>query len=64
MWASAAARARLYLLSGLPAEVAEEAFATPLEQAPEVQRLLDAADSYLFLADADKTLALADNPTA
>jgi nickel-dependent lactate racemase len=58
-WASAAQRATVYLLSRLPAETAEELFTVPLEHAGQVQRLIDRADSCLFLADADKTLAVA-----
>jgi nickel-dependent lactate racemase len=58
-WASAAQRATLYLLSQLPAETAEELFTVPLEHAGQVQRLLASAGSCLFLADAQKTLAVA-----
>jgi nickel-dependent lactate racemase len=57
-WASAARRASLYLLSGLPAEVAEELFATPLEHPRQVQRLLNGTGAYLFLPDAHKSLAV------
>lgn len=60
MWASAARDARLYLFSGLPTEVAEELFTTPLEKAAEVQRLLGADSSVLFLPDAHKTLAVVE----
>jgi nickel-dependent lactate racemase len=62
-WASAAQRARIYLLSQLPAETAEELFTVPLEHAGQVQRLLGSAGSCLFLADAQKTLAVAADPT-
>lgn len=58
-WASAAQRATIYLLSRLPAEMAEELFTVPLEHAGQVQRLLDRAPSCLFLSDAHKTLAVA-----
>jgi nickel-dependent lactate racemase len=61
MWASAARDARLYLLSGLPTEVAEELFTTPLEKASEVQRLLGANADVLFLPDAHKTLAVVES---
>jgi nickel-dependent lactate racemase len=55
-WATAAQRAQIYLLSGLPDATAEELFATPIEQAGQVQRLVRGAGSYLLLEDADKAL--------
>lgn len=58
MWASAAARARLYLHSGLPAEIVEEIYATPLENIGQVRRLLAAGASCLYLPDAHKALAV------
>ena len=58
-WASAAQQATIYLLSRLPAETAEELFTVPLEHAGQLQRLIDSAASCLFLADAQKTLAVA-----
>ena len=58
LWASAAKRASLYLLSRLPAEVADELFVTPLENGDQVQRLLNAPGTRLFLSDAHKTLAI------
>jgi len=57
-WAGAANCANINLLSGLPDEMVEELFATPLHQAREVQRLLDASSSCLFLPDAHKMLAV------
>jgi nickel-dependent lactate racemase len=60
-WAAAACRARITLLSGLPGETVEDLFATPLERAGQAQRLLDAADSCLFLPDAHKLLATVAN---
>jgi len=57
-WASAAQQARLYVLSGLPAETVEELFATPLENAEQVQRLVSGAGTCLFLPDAHKALAM------
>jgi nickel-dependent lactate racemase len=57
-WASAARRARLYLFSGWPGETTEELFATPLDHAAQVQRLLGSAGSCLVLSDAHKTLAV------
>ena len=58
LWASAAEKASLYLLSRLPGEVVEEMFVTPLEQAEQVQKLLDSAAPCLVLPDAHKTLAI------
>jgi nickel-dependent lactate racemase len=58
MWASAAQHAHLYLLSGLPSDLVEELFATPLEHAHEVQRLLSGGSMCLLLPDAQKTLAV------
>jgi nickel-dependent lactate racemase len=55
-WADAARRARIYLLSGLGDEMTENLFATPLCDAAQVQRLLDAAPTCLFLDDAHKAL--------
>ncbi len=57
-WANAAAGARVYLLSGLPGETVEELSATPLENAGQVQRLIDTGGSCLFLGDAHKALAV------
>ncbi|HEV3258215.1 MAG TPA: lactate racemase domain-containing protein [Gemmataceae bacterium] len=57
-WASSVQRASVYLLSGLPAETAEDLFTTPLDHAGQVQRLLNADGPFLFLPDADKTLAV------
>jgi nickel-dependent lactate racemase len=55
-WARAADRAKVYLLSGLDVDVAEELFATPLDHPGQVQRLLDAEGSCLILPDAHKSL--------
>ena len=60
-WAGAAAQAHINLLSGLPDETVEELFATPLHEAREVQRLLDAGGSCLFLSDAHKMLAVIES---
>jgi nickel-dependent lactate racemase len=59
--AKAAEHAKLYLLSDIPAETVEELFATPLENAGQVQRLIDAAESCLLLPDAHRTLAVVQN---
>ena len=48
--------AQIYLLSALPEATAEELFATPMEHASQLQRLLRGAGSYLLLEDADKAL--------
>jgi hypothetical protein len=55
-WLEAARHASLYLLSDLPGEFVEEMFATPLQQARQVQRLLDAGGSTLILDEADRML--------
>ncbi|MFL5242151.1 MAG: lactate racemase domain-containing protein [Gemmataceae bacterium] len=57
-WLLAAQQARIYLLSGLPGETAEELFTVPLESAAQVQRLIGPSDKVLFLEDAHKMLAL------
>jgi nickel-dependent lactate racemase len=57
-WAAAARRARVYLLSRLPGDVAEELFVTPMDHAGQVQRLLQTAGSCLVLEDADKALPI------
>jgi hypothetical protein len=57
-WARAATRAQVALLCGLPGDTVEELFATPLQDARQVQRLLDAGASCLFLPDAHKTLTV------
>jgi nickel-dependent lactate racemase len=55
-WANTAAHAHIYLLSRLPTEVVEELFATPLEDASQVQRLLRGDGPFLFIPDANKAL--------
>jgi nickel-dependent lactate racemase len=55
-WANAAAHASIYLLSRLPVEVVDELYATPLENASQVQRLLRGNGPFLFIADANKAL--------
>jgi nickel-dependent lactate racemase len=57
-WAAAAAQARINLLSGLPDDSVEGLFATPFHAAREVQRLIDAGGSCVFLPDAHKMLAI------
>jgi nickel-dependent lactate racemase len=57
LWASAADRAKLYLLSRLPGDVVEEMFVTPLEQPGEVEKLVGSA-TCLVLPDANKALAV------
>jgi nickel-dependent lactate racemase len=57
-WAGAAAHARLTVLSGLDSETLEELSATPLESPGQVQRLLDAGGTCLFLEDAHKAVAI------
>jgi nickel-dependent lactate racemase len=58
MWLEAARRASLFLLSNFAPDAVEELFATPLGQAHEAQRLLDAASTFLIIEEADKALAV------
>jgi nickel-dependent lactate racemase len=58
MWAKAAQQARIYLLSGLAEEVAEEIFAVPMQNAEQAQRLLTPNAACVLLPDAHKTLAV------
>jgi nickel-dependent lactate racemase len=57
-WASAAEQATLFLMSRLPAESAEEMFTVPLEHREQLQRLVTAGGTCLFLPDAHKTMAV------
>jgi len=57
-WLHAAGKAELYVLSDMDESVVEELFATPLQEARQVQRLLDLASSSLFLEDGQKMLAV------
>jgi hypothetical protein len=60
-WVQAARRARIVLLSGIPAEAAEGLFTTPLDHAQQAQRLLDAGGDCLFLPDAHKLMVTTEN---
>jgi nickel-dependent lactate racemase len=55
-WTSAATNAKLYLLSRLSVDVAEELFTTPLENAGQAQKLL--RGGCLVLPDAHQTMAV------
>jgi nickel-dependent lactate racemase len=57
-WANAASLAQINLLSGVADETVEELFATPLHHAYEVQRLLDAGGTCVFLPEAHKMRAV------
>jgi nickel-dependent lactate racemase len=57
LWASAARRAEVYVHSQLPSDLVEELFAVPLDHMGQVERLLG-GNPCLYLADADKTLAV------
>ncbi len=57
LWSQAAQTARLYLLSRLPSDAVEEMFATPLEKAGQVQRLIAQSPRCVMFADGHKTLA-------
>ena len=66
-WAEAACRAHVSLLSGLEDQTVEDLFATPLQNGGQVQRLLDAGGTCLFLEDAHKaqtTPPIAHNPSS
>ena len=54
--ASAAERARLYLLSRLPNETVEDLFLIPLDGIHQVQKLIDRAESCLFLPDGHRVV--------
>jgi hypothetical protein len=56
-WTSAAAKAKLYLLSRLKAEDAEEIFVVPLEHPEQARKLLGIETSFVVLPDAHKVLA-------
>jgi nickel-dependent lactate racemase len=58
MWATAANQARLYLLSGLASDVAEEIFTIPMQHAAQAQRLLTEEATCALLPDAHKALAV------
>lgn len=60
LWANAAQKAKVYLLSGLGGDTIEELFATPLDEASQAQRLIAADRSHLIIADAHKALAVID----
>jgi nickel-dependent lactate racemase len=60
-WLQAVRRARVILLSGIPTEVAEGLFATPIDQARQVQRLIDAGGECVFLPDAHKLMVTTEN---
>jgi nickel-dependent lactate racemase len=57
MWTASARHAKLYLLSGLSDEVAEDLFVTPLTRAAEVTKLIAGDTACLVLPDAHKALA-------
>jgi nickel-dependent lactate racemase len=58
-WASAAEHANIFMLSRLEPDIAEELFTTPLNDATQVQHLLEGA-MVLFLDDAHKSIAVID----
>lgn len=58
MWATAADHARLYLLSGLADELAEELYTVPLQNARQAQKLLGEGASCILLEDAHRVLAV------
>jgi nickel-dependent lactate racemase len=58
MWATAAEQARLYLLSGLADDVAEELYTIPLQNAGQAQKLLTGSASCILMEDAHRALAV------
>jgi nickel-dependent lactate racemase len=56
LWAWAARRASLFLASGLPDEVVEELFATPLHTPAEAARLAAGANAVAVIPDAHKAM--------
>jgi nickel-dependent lactate racemase len=58
LWATAANQARLYLLSGLANELAEELFTIPLQNAEQARKLLTERTTVALLPDAHKTLTV------
>jgi nickel-dependent lactate racemase len=58
LWAHAAQKAKLCLLSRLPDEVTEELFAVPLASVRDVERIVSGDVTCLFLPDAHKTMAV------
>jgi nickel-dependent lactate racemase len=56
-WASVVERHRVYLLSGLPSDTAEELFTTALDRADQAQKLVREG-GCLVLPDADKSLVV------
>jgi hypothetical protein len=58
LWCRAAQNAKLYLLSQLPTEIAEDLLVTPLEDANQTARIIGNEASCLFLPDAHRTMAV------
>ncbi len=56
LWAWAARRASVFLASGLPDDVVEELFATPLRTPAEASRLAAGADAVVVIPDAQKAM--------
>ena len=57
-WATAADKASIFLLSGLPDDVAEELFTTPMQHAHQAARLAQPNETTLILPDAHRALAV------
>lgn len=56
IWAHVAQTTKIYLLSRLPLETAEELYATPLDRPEQAQKLIAAAGSVAVIPDAHRTL--------
>lgn len=64
LWCRAAKKVgSLFLASGLPDETVEELFATPMRNAGEVQRLIDAGRRVLVVPDAHRSLVTVPSAT-
>src|SRR5262249_55095492 len=57
-WARAAGHARVSLLSRLPGQTVEDLFASPLEEAGQVQRLVGGGGECVVLQDAQRMMAV------
>ena len=55
LWLVAAQKAKLYVLSQASPDTIEEMFATPLDKATQIQRLVGPEASYVVVPDAHKT---------
>ena len=57
LWTTAAERAKLYVFSQMSPDTIEEMYATPLDKATQVGKLIAAAETVAYLPDAHRTWA-------